>query len=234
MAAQVVGLARAFLRQALELIDDPGRRGGWDTVVVPLLQSIGWLSMGVAAAVDAVEQLDPKVAGRLAGSDARLLDIGTGTGWLAIELARRHPMLTVIGIDIFDPALDLARNNVALAGLSDRIKLRHQDAANLQQPDSYDAVWVPLPFLTQGRRTAGADRCPPQPEAGWLPARGDLHRTAGRPTPTADRPAHGRSGGHPWRPPQILDLLTGARFSSAVEVPRTWGAPVRLFVGHRP
>src|SRR5688572_12615548 len=40
-AAAVVGLVRTFLRQAAELVENPGRSGGWDAVDVPLLQSIG-------------------------------------------------------------------------------------------------------------------------------------------------------------------------------------------------
>jgi hypothetical protein len=40
-----------------------------------------------------------------------------------------------------------------------------------------------------------------------------------------------RSGGHPWSPEEIVDLMTSAGFGEAREVARTWAAPVRLFAG---
>ena len=104
-AAPVIGLVRTFLRQAAELVDNPGRSGGWDQVDIPLLQSMGRLSMGVAGAVQAAERRLPDLGDRLNATDARFLDVGTGTGWLAIAIAQSHPSLHVIGVDIFDPAL---------------------------------------------------------------------------------------------------------------------------------
>src|SRR5664279_1307248 len=44
-ATSVLGLARTFLRQAEELIDNPGRSGGWEQVDIPLLQGIDSLPM---------------------------------------------------------------------------------------------------------------------------------------------------------------------------------------------
>lgn len=72
---------------------------------------------------------------------------GTGTGWLAIALARAYPEATVTGIDLFAPALELARVNVAAAGLTERVELRLQNIATLDEHETYDAVWLPMPFL---------------------------------------------------------------------------------------
>lgn len=232
-AAQVVGLARTFLRQALDLIDDPGRRGGWDRVDVQLLQSIGRLSMGIADAIGTFEQLDPRAADRLGRAGARMLDIGTGAGWLAIALARGHPQLDLVGIDIFDPALDLARANVDAEGLADRIELRRQDAVALDEPDGYDAIWVPMPFLPEQvvpRVLAAAHRN--LRPGGWvLPGvfrgpPGDLGQVLSDLRTV-------RSGGHPWSPTEVVELLTASGFSEAQEVPRSWAAPVRLFAARR-
>ena len=71
-AAPVVGLARTFLRQASELIENPGRSGGWDQVDVPLLQSIGRLSMAISGAIMTAERLLPDLGARL-GSAGRHL-----------------------------------------------------------------------------------------------------------------------------------------------------------------
>ena len=42
-AAPIVGLGRTFLRQAAEMIENPGRSGSWDQVDVPLIQSMAAL-----------------------------------------------------------------------------------------------------------------------------------------------------------------------------------------------
>jgi 2-polyprenyl-3-methyl-5-hydroxy-6-metoxy-1,4-benzoquinol methylase len=232
-AAQVVGLARTWLRQAVDLVDDPGRSGGWERVDERLLQSIGRLSMGIAGAVRAAETALPGLAEALARPGATLLDVGTGTGWLAIALAQAYPHLHVTGIDLFEPALDLAQVNRADAGLTDRIELRLQDAAALDETGAYDVVWLPMPFL---RRDAVPEvlraACRALRPGGWL-----LPGTfAGGPDRLGQLLTDlrtVRSGGHPWQPAELLDLLRDAGLDDVTEVPRTWAAPVRLYAGRR-
>ena len=67
----------------------------------------------------------PRLGDRLAGP-AEILDVGTGVGWLAVALARAYADARVVGIDIFEPALDLARANVSAENLQDRIELRRR------------------------------------------------------------------------------------------------------------
>jgi len=232
-AAPVVGLARAFLRQAAELVENPGRSGGWDRVDVPLLQSIGRLSMAICDAVLVAEAQLAGLGGRLAAPGARFLDVGTGTGWLAIALARAHPGVQVVGIDLFQPALDLAAGNVAAEGLNGRVELRLQDAAELDEPDGYDAIWLPMPFLpaaaVPGVMAAAARSLRP---GGWL-----LPGTFTGPDDRLSRLLTDlrtvRSGGHPWRPEELVAAIAGAGLADAMEVPRTWPAPVRLYAGRR-
>src|SRR6476659_3778048 len=214
-AAPVVGLARTFLRQAGELVENPGRSGGWDQVDVPLLQSVGRLSMGISAAVLAAERRLPDLGDRLRAADATFLDVGTGTGWLAIAIAQSHPTLRLVGLDIFEPALDLARANIEGAGLADRIELRLQDAALLDEPDGYDAIWLALPFLPKAAVVPIMDAAVPSlSPGGWL-----LPGTFAGP---GDRLAElltdlrtVRSGGHPWRPEEIIDLMATAGLADA-------------------
>jgi release factor glutamine methyltransferase len=54
--------------------------------------------------------LEAVVAKVQAGADP-IVDVGTGSGILACELARRFPALTVIGLDISEAALNMAREN---------------------------------------------------------------------------------------------------------------------------
>lgn len=70
----------------------------------------------------------------------RVLDVATGTGDLAIE-AHRRIGAHILGIDISDGMLALARRKVERAGLSEAITLRHEDCATLSLPsESIDAV----------------------------------------------------------------------------------------------
>ncbi len=55
--------------------------------------------------------------------EARCLDLGTGSGVLAVCLARYLPHATVVAVDISPEALRLARENAELNGVADRITL---------------------------------------------------------------------------------------------------------------
>jgi SAM-dependent methyltransferase len=231
--APVVGLARTVFRLGAELVDNPGRSGSWDQVDPPLLQSMGRLSMGISDAVRAAEDRLESLADALARPGARLLDVGTGTGWLAIALARSHPTLSVVGLDRFEPALRLAEQNVASEGLTDRVTLQLDDATTLDAPASYDAVWLPMPFLPKEIvpaviATAVTNLKP----GGWL-----LPGTFTGPMDPLSELLTDlrtvRSGGYPWRGEELLDALRAAGLNEATEVPRTWSAPVRLYAARR-
>ncbi|MCU1605379.1 MAG: hypothetical protein JWP46_1844 [Modestobacter sp.] len=58
--------------------------------------------------------------------------------------------LAVVGIDVFAPALELARGNLAAEDMAGRVELRLQDAASLDEPKCYDVIWLPMPFLPAG------------------------------------------------------------------------------------
>jgi ubiquinone/menaquinone biosynthesis C-methylase UbiE len=61
----------------------------------------------------------------------RMLDIGTGSGLLAIELAKARPDWQIIGTDISEEMLKLARRNARLEGLVDRIDFQKYSAGDL-------------------------------------------------------------------------------------------------------
>lgn len=58
---------------------------------------------------------------------ARILDIGTGSGCIALALAKHLPNATIFASDISDDALALARENAAALKLTDRIEFRTTD-----------------------------------------------------------------------------------------------------------
>lgn len=68
-------------------------------------------------------------------SDGETLDLGTGTALIPIELCRRHESARVLAIDLSTSMLDLARANVEVAGLTDRIMLDRVDGKQLPYAD---------------------------------------------------------------------------------------------------
>ncbi len=66
----------------------------------------------------------------------RFLDVASGTADLAIDAARRHPGISVTGIDFVKEMLDLGRMKIDQKGLSDRITLLQADALSLPFPDN--------------------------------------------------------------------------------------------------
>lgn len=59
---------------------------------------------------------------------ARIVDFGTGTALIPIELCKRAGGFVVVAIDLAQHMLDLGRENVARAGLAERILLERVDA----------------------------------------------------------------------------------------------------------
>lgn len=58
---------------------------------------------------------------RLAGQDITLVDIGTGSGCIAITLAKELPSATIYATDISKNALEVAQRNATRLGFADRI-----------------------------------------------------------------------------------------------------------------
>src|SRR5437660_4805492 len=57
-----------------------------------------------------------------------LLDVGTGTAQIPIELCRQAPTAEIVGIDLAQHMLRVGQQNIERAGLADRIRLQCCDA----------------------------------------------------------------------------------------------------------
>jgi len=64
---------------------------------------------------------------------ARILDAGCGTGEIASRLAELYPRAAVLGVDIIDSHLELARSRYSR--LAPRLSFEHQSVFELQAPD---------------------------------------------------------------------------------------------------
>lgn len=94
----------------------------------------------------------------LSAGDAVMLDVGVGVAGLAVAFCRAFPGLRVVGLDVFPRALELARRRVHEAGLADRIELRRQDFAELDDLGVFCLAWLPGPFVPRPALEAGLPR----------------------------------------------------------------------------
>jgi release factor glutamine methyltransferase len=76
----------------------------------------------------------------------RLVDVGTGSGILAITLALERPDLQVSAVDLSEDALALARENAERLGVSDRIAFRCTDLLD-QMVGPFDWIVANLPYI---------------------------------------------------------------------------------------
>lgn len=72
---------------------------------------------------------------RAAGISGVVLDVGTGPGQLALQLAQQQPALTVWGADVSADMIALARRNGQRAGLSQRVRFEVNENSVLPFPD---------------------------------------------------------------------------------------------------
>ncbi len=155
--AQLAGMASSPLLQTAALVSGPHE--GWAGQSEAALAAQGQAS-GAAAAMFARFALPHlgDLAVRLATPGARMLDVGTGIGALAIGYAQAFPELHVIGLDVMPRVLDLARARVAASPVADRVDLRLQDVADLTDEACYDLAWLPAPFVPEPAFSAGLSR----------------------------------------------------------------------------
>jgi ubiquinone/menaquinone biosynthesis C-methylase UbiE len=70
-----------------------------------------------------------------------VLDVGTGTAQIPVELCRRHAGVQVVAVDAAHHMIELGQGNVRRAGLADRVHVELADAKSLPHPDGkFDAA----------------------------------------------------------------------------------------------
>jgi hypothetical protein len=96
-----LALVNFAMEEARDLFEKPDRPPGWVVRDPAMLQAQGQTSRNVVGRIVAL-------AAALTG---RFLDVGTGIGAIALDAAARCPSLAVVGLDIWEPALALARGS---------------------------------------------------------------------------------------------------------------------------
>jgi SAM-dependent methyltransferase len=151
----------AFARtQLLQAIGHTrGQPAGWHSDDGAVLVAQGRASIHLAAVIEArLLPLMPEAETALRSGGGKFLDVGVGVAALSIAIAERFPGTKVVGVDVLCSALEIARTQIAVAGLRDAIELRQQSVGELTDTDFFDLAWIPQMFIAPAELDAGLAR----------------------------------------------------------------------------
>ncbi len=89
----------------------------------------------------------------------RVLDVGTGTGLIALQLAQRNPDAEITAIEIDTAAAEQAKDNVLHSPWADRIEVVCLDFRNYQQDDKFDLIVSNPPYFMDALKCPDEQRC---------------------------------------------------------------------------
>jgi release factor glutamine methyltransferase len=132
-----------MLNQRAQGVALPYLLGEWEFYGLPF-----WVSPAVLIPRPETELLVERALAWLQSHPActRAVDVGTGSGCIAVTLARKRPQLHVDALDLSFPALQVARRNVGRHQVTDHVCLVQGDLlAPLAGP--YRLVCANLPYI---------------------------------------------------------------------------------------
>jgi len=105
--------------------------------------------------------------------DSRILDVGTGSGVIALSLAAEYPEAEILASDISEEALALARKNADRLGLGAHVRfLKSELLENVE--GTFDLIVANLPYIsTEQRQTLSREVLHDPDIALFSGARGD-------------------------------------------------------------
>ena len=203
-AATLITMIQMSFAEAGELLHNAARPAEWHVDDPMLLQAQGQASSRVFHRILALSAARPLLQKAFQG---RFLDVGTGVAGIALEAAKRYPTLLVDGIDVWEPALKLARRNVEESSYSGRITIRNLDVTGLAEDPVYTLVWLPTMFMKRTVVETALDRIAAASQR-------DAYLVAARYTVPADPEEAAfvalrtlRSGGEPIGQSEMEDML---------------------------
>jgi release factor glutamine methyltransferase len=111
-----------------------------------------------------------RTADELIGDEPKkVVDVGTGSGVIAVTLAVRNPQAEVWAVDKSPDAVDLARENAHRHGVADRVHVVQGDLLE-PVPGRADLIVANLPYLSDSLHDPRYDTEPP--EAVYAPGDG--------------------------------------------------------------
>jgi release factor glutamine methyltransferase len=93
-----------------------------------------------------VEILKSEIRSISSGPKSEILDVGTGSGVIALTLAKEFPEAKISGVDISEDALALARENAERLGLNDRVRFTKSDLLE-DIGETFDLIVANLPYI---------------------------------------------------------------------------------------
>jgi len=104
---------------------------------------------------------------------SRMIDVGTGSGVIALTLAAEFPKAEIVGSDISEDALMLARENAERLDLVDRVRFLRSNLLEGVQPD-FGVIVANLPYIsTEDRQNLSREVLHDPEVALFAGARGD-------------------------------------------------------------
>ena len=126
-----------------------------------------------------------------AGGAARVVDLGTGSGAIALAIASERPQATVTAVDASAPALLVAQRNAARLGLS-RVRFLRSDWFSAVRDERFDLVLANPPYLADDDPHLREGSLPFEPAAALASGRDGLDALR---TICADAPGRLQAGG---------------------------------------
>jgi release factor glutamine methyltransferase len=106
-------------------------------------------------------------------ADSRVLDVGTGSGVIALSLAAKFSEAEILAVDISDDALALAQENAAGLNLLGRVRFVKSNLLENVE-GTFDLIVANLPYIsTQERHSLSREVLHDPPVALFASARGD-------------------------------------------------------------
>src|ERR1043166_4368402 len=97
------------------------------------------------------EELCELLKSEIRNPKSEIIDVGTGSGVIALSLAGSFPEARIVATDVSEDALSLARDNAERVGLVERVKFLRSDLLN-DVEGAFDVIVANLPYIsTQDR-----------------------------------------------------------------------------------
>lgn len=135
---------RRFLREPVAYILGCREFWGMDFQVTPDVLVPRWETEVL------LEQFLQWVRATPLSSPLQILDIGTGSGNIAVVAARELPNAQVTAVDISPPALEVAQTNAWVHGVADRIKFVQGDLFTCDLKGPFHAILSNPPYIEDG------------------------------------------------------------------------------------